>query len=400
LAKKRVILATKQESDQADQEELFSKLDPDWEITEVSDGTKAIAAMKESDIDAVICISELDDMPSHELLKKIRDLHPETVRFLLSAKSDAGTQIISLPYVHQMIPADCKPEVLKAMLDNSVRLRGLLADEGLRQRVSRISSLPVLPEIYNELTAELNKENSSLNKVAGIISRDIGITTKLLSMVNSVFFGLRQRVENVEQTINLIGYEIVKNIVLSAGLFNQFPEQEVSGYSVRSIYENSMFVGAKARLIGNTFGMSKRVTEESLLAGMLYDVGKLMMITTFKPEFEAAAKLSKEQSISPFQAQQKLLGASDASLGAYLLSLWGLPDQIVEAVAYHYTPHEIPSPTINAVTAVHLAFATDYDESANIRDEKLSVIDMEYLKSLGLANQLAGIRGLCLGAVV
>jgi len=218
-------------------------------------------------------------------------------------------------------------------------------------------------------------------------------------MVNSAFFGLQNYIESPAHAVNLLGLDAVQNIVLAAGVFDQFEDPKLPGFSLENIYKRSMAVGAGAKFLATTFGLMRRLTDEALMAGMLHDVGKLVMLSHFQGELQESVRLSESESMSLHQAQKEILGCNDAEIGAHLLSLWGLPDSILEAVALHYSPSISPSPIMNVLTSVHLAFALDYDLINKIRDPELSVVDMDYLDKLNMSNQLDSLRNISQGAM-
>ncbi len=143
------------------------------------------------------------------------------------------------------------------MLNNSFRLYQLLSNKELRDRISSVGSLPSQPEIHSQILKELKTDNTSVKKVADLISKDVGITAKLLQMVNSAFFGLPSHVESVQHAINLLGLDTVQSIVFSAGVFSQFKDPKLPGFSFESIYSQSVSVGAKAQLIAHAFDLDR-----------------------------------------------------------------------------------------------------------------------------------------------
>jgi HD-like signal output (HDOD) protein len=214
-------------------------------------------------------------------------------------------------------------------------------------------------------------------------------------MVNSAYYGLQAQVRSLTQAINLLGLDTVKNLVLAAGVFKQFSGLTVSGYSIDGIYDNSMKVGKNAKTVSTAFGFTPGKVEEASTAGMLYDIGKLILISHFATELKDSSELSKGKSIPLCQAEKEILGASDAEIGAYLLSLWGLPDSIVEAVALHYTPGETSEPMLNVLTAVHIAYALEQTMGSDANPPEYSIFDTEYLSKLGISKEIEQLRNLC-----
>jgi putative nucleotidyltransferase with HDIG domain len=297
---------------------------------------------------------------------------------------------------HQYVTKPCKPQTLEMMLQNSLGLRRLLTNEALHSRIAKIGSLPSPPAIYNQLVGELQSETANMQKIANLIRQDVSITAKLLQIINSAYFGLPTHVESPLQAVNLLGLDTVKSVVLTAGVFSQFDDPRLPEFSIDQIFNHSIAVGTSARHFANAFGLERRQSEDSLMAGMLHDIGKLVMLTEFKEELSLALKLSERESIRFYEAERRIFGVTHADIGAHLLSLWGLSDSILEAVALHATPNLAPSPMVNVLTAVHLANAIDHDQRSLTNDPMSTYADMAYLKGLGIAGQLPFLRTLCL----
>jgi HD-like signal output (HDOD) protein len=377
---------------------LSEELRGEWDSTVVSRGDEALKAMKKGSFDVVISELNMPDMSGAQLFQKVAEQNPGTVRLVLTDDGDGVVALQAAGHVHQCIARPCEPETLMKLLRNSMGLRELLANDGLHARIASITSLPSPPELYCKLVAELQKEDVSFSKIAVLIRQDIAINAKLIQLINSAFFGLRNPIQSTHQAISLLGMDMVRSLVLAAGVFDQFVDPGVLGFSVESIYARAMTVGSRARQIANTFGLRKHHIEDSLMAGMLHDVGKLVMLTQFPEELQQAAKLAKEESTSLHEAVEKVIGICDTDIGAYLLSLWGLPDSILEAVALHCQPAKSPCPMKNALTTVHLAYALDCDEKNHVTDDESSAVDMEYLRELKLDDQLPNIRDFALAA--
>jgi putative nucleotidyltransferase with HDIG domain len=227
----------------------------------------------------------------------------------------------------------------------------------------------------------------------------MSITARLLGTVNSAFFGLSNRVEAPYQAINILGIEEVKNLVLAAGVFNQFNELPQSGISIEEIYHQSLIVSKGSKLLATALGLDSTQIESAYLAGLLHDIGRLVLLSQFQDEYLSATKLAENNSIPWYQAMEKTIGVNHAAIGAYILSQWGFPDQIVEAVAFHLQPSQIRHPTIDILTCVHTAVFLNNEDVINCKDEIVSSVDTQYLNELGLMEQLAELHGLCLAAV-
>ena len=275
----------------------------------------------------------------------------------------------------------------------------LIQDPALRERVAAIHDLPTLPETYGKLTTELGKADVSMSRIAAIVTSDAAITAKLLQVANSAMFGLRTPIESVLQALNMIGVENVRGIALAAGAYQIEVSAKIQGYHPHEIYGRAVNVGTKSRFIAYSFGLKRQEVEDALIAGLLHDVGKLILLTNFSTEFEKSIHMSKQDSITLHRAQEQILGADDASIGAYLLATWGLPVKIVDAVAYHYTPSKSGNASLDANAAVHLAWASEHDRQLRKGDSTPSAFDRTYTDALGVTNQLSSFVGLSPEAV-
>ena len=397
---KRILLVGKDKNSSGDLMKLQAVLSDGWEISTTDNGNDALTAMDKTPFDIIVTEMQIPGISGVELLKETSERHPSTVRYMVSEQGDKTAIIQSAGYVHQLVPSPVNPQDFRKLLENSLGLRRLLSDQTLCDRVAAIRSLPSPPDLYTKLVTELKSDTASIAEIADLIGNNIGIAAKLLQMVNSAYFGIPNRVDNISHAINLLGLDTVQSLVLSAGVFSQFEDPKLPGFSIDSIYDRSTIVGAKSRLLAHAFGLNRRITEDALLAGMLHDIGKLLMLTSFQSELREALSLAGTKSIPLYQAEYEIMGVSDAAIGAYLLSLWGLPDSILEAVALHYMPREIPNPLLNATTAVHVAYATDLDENNNVKKDEDSAADIDYLQKIGIADQLPNFRYFCTGAVV
>ncbi len=400
MSSQRILLVECQTASNNDMEQIHKQLAGDWDSKVVFSGKEALEEADKATFNIVICRMQLSDISGTDLLKSICSKNTATLRYMMiDNEVDRSTLHESWSVVHQFISSPCKPESVVSIVNDSIKLHNFLSNKKLCDRIAAVGTLPSLPEIHEKLVDELKDENTSIQKIADLVGQDIGITAKVLATANSAFFGLRSRVENITQAINTLGIDTVEGIVFAAGVFGQFENPNFPGFSLESIYNRGVAVGTKARMIAHAFGLNNMLTNDALLSGTLHAVGQLVMLTSFKDEFSEALELANKESIPFHEAQMKVLGVTDAAIGAYLLSLWGLRDTVVEAVAWHYKPSEAAAPIISPLTAVHLAYATDLDGCNNIKKNETSAVDINYLDALGISGQLESIRSLCTSAL-
>lgn len=376
---------------------MLHKMRDEWEMEFAEGGKDALQLMQEKHFDAIVSDMRMPEMNGAELLTQIKDNFPEAVRFILSGHSDNELVIKSIGCTHQYLAKPCDPASLVASLNNSFALRNLLGREELLAQLSKVSSLPTLPDTYQQLLAALADDNSSIDDVASIISKDVGMTTTILHMVNSAFFGLPRQVENPQRAVSLLGMETIKSLVMMAGVFKQLKVEPLHGLSIEGIYSHCLDIGVKSQKIARHFDLEKRVVDDAFMAGTMHDIGKAIMLMYLREELEQAFQVAEKEKLSLFDAEMAIHGITHAEIGAYLLSIWGEPDAIVEAVARHHQPGATENPALNALACVHLANALNHDEGNYDTIKRANpALDSEYVNAVGFADQVDELRELIL----
>ncbi|MEW5961503.1 MAG: HDOD domain-containing protein, partial [Chloroflexota bacterium] len=265
----------------------------------------------------------------------------------------------------------------------------------LRELISRLETLPSLPTLYSQLLGELESPDPSTTNLAQLVSQDMGMSVKILQLVNSAFFGLRQHIPSSTQAVLLLGLDTMKILGLSVQAFAHFDRAQLETLGLASLWNHSVSAATLARQIAHVEGGDRRLLDYAFTAGLLHDVGKLVLVTLLPAEYTQTWQRVVEQGEPLLATESELLGATHPQVGAYLLGLWGLPRPIVEAVAWHHHPPEHTADQFSLVTAVHVAnvLACELAAAAPIRAG--FDIDRGYLDRLGLADHLPVWREIC-----
>lgn len=216
------------------------------------------------------------------------------------------------------------------------------------------------------------------------------MSVKILKLVNSSFFGMRRQIQTPGQAVNLLGGDVVKALVLTLGVFSQFDNHVVPGFSLQGVMHHSLEVANLAKSIALSQSDDKHLHNEAYLAGLLHDVGKLILIDQFEKPFKEVVRKSRDEHLRLDLVEREAFGVTHAELGAYLLGLWGLSDNIVEAVAYHHRPADCPASQFTALAAIHIANGLCTDRLEDISES--CGLDSNYIESLGLTSQLDEFR--------
>jgi HD-like signal output (HDOD) protein len=327
----------------------------EWDLFFAGSGNEALGLLSKKNIDVVVSDMHMPGMDGICLLKEIRSRFPHIVRIALSGQMEETMILQASRVVHQFLAKPCNVELLKLTIYRTCKLRDILSNSRLRQLVSELETIPSLPSLYLEISAELESEDASMEKIGRIISRDVGMTTKILQLVNSAFFGLNHRIASLSQAVNLLGLNTIKSLVLSVQVFGQFSSEAVKRFSLNTLMKHSLSTGLIAAAIAKEETRKIQVTEDAFLGGMLHDLGKLILAHNLPQCYELVLDTAKAGDIPFYQAEQQSYGVTHAEIGASLMLLWGMDDTIVEAVALHHDPSLCIAETFCPLTAVYAA---------------------------------------------
>lgn len=336
---------------------LLKALRPDWVVRFASSGREAMQTATQMRPDVLVTELSMPTDNGVDLLKAVQKMQPEAIRIVLSSEPDAQAETVlrATQSAHRFLVKPCKGEVLIAHIEQAAELRKILSSHELREIIGGIPYLPSLPTLYHELVAALESPLIAVADIGDIIARDVSMTGRVLHLVNSAFFGLPRQVSNPREAAVMLGINVLKSLVLYVKLFFAAPDSIIPGLSLDELWAHSSMTARFSRDIAKDLGASGRVQEDAFLAGMLHDVGKLLLLDQPNYLRRVARMQSSEENISFAEAEYKEFGASHAELGGYLLGLWGLADLVVEAVACHHRPSQISGELSPVLLSTHLA---------------------------------------------
>jgi putative nucleotidyltransferase with HDIG domain len=359
-----------------------------WEASFAPDGDTALLLLSATPYDVIVSDLRMPKMDGASLLNAVRERWPGVVRIILSGQAELEESLRTVPVAHQCLLKPCDPEMLRNAIGRATSVSELLNNKLLAGIVGSVQDLPVMPRSYLELRNTLANPNYSLKKVVQIIEQDVGISAKILQLVNSAFFGLPKEVTSVHMAVTYIGAEMLQNLVLSAEVFHVFEKgKELKGFSFEDLHMHSQLTAKIAGRLLPAYPMR----DAAIVAGLLHDIGKLVLATRSPQHFARSIQESNVDKIPLYQAEQRLMGVTHAEVGAYLLGLWGLPAPVVEAVANHHVPGRIPIAALDHVGTVHIANALANQHPVYppvVEPLPSQPLDAEFLNGLKLADQI------------
>jgi HD-like signal output (HDOD) protein/ActR/RegA family two-component response regulator len=358
-----------------------------WETTMAPDGQTALTLLTESVFDVVVSDMQMPGMDGIELLTEVRKLYPQITRIIVSGLSDQAAAASSLNCTHLFISKPFDLKTLTSALNRIYSLDAYLKDEKLRQLAGRLRTLPSFPAIYLEIVKAVESPHSGIDDIAEIIAKDPGITVKLLQVANSAAFGLLETVSDPVQAVQQLGLSTVRSLTLSAQVYSSFNCRPLKNFSADALWTHLNRCADLAGRIMRCERADTGDTEDAYTAGMLHDMGQLMLADSLPDEFEKALLLAEAEKILLQDAEIRIFGATHTGLAAYLFGLWGLPAPIIEAVAFHHTPEKSDLKAFSPLTAIHVANALCLDPASEN-------LNLAYLAEIGCADRLKTWRSL------
>jgi len=356
-----------------------------WRTQFAASGMAALALL-EADGGADVIVSDIQmvGMDGVALLARVQERWPTTIRVVLSGYANPSIVARATTVAHRILAKPCRVDELVAVVERSCVLHHLTEEAEQYRITAGAMTLPSAPGLYMEITRVLADPTTGPDDVAASIERDPAMTAKLLQMANSAFFGIGREVNRVRNAVVYLGGDTIKALTLSAEAVGKLAPTGVRGFSIDHFQRHATLVAGIAAAI-----LPKGVAQQdAITAALLHDIGELVLITDDPQRWQRLIEQAHERGVPLHQVEQEVQGVTHAATGAYLLSLWGLPDGVVEAVAYHHQPSAVSAPVLDAVAAVHIADALAHEvESGSVGDPRPR-LDDAFVDRLGVRPQL------------
>lgn len=220
--------------------------------------------------------------------------------------------------------------------------------------ISKINSIPTLPTVACQVIEITADPNSSADDLAKVVTPDISLTTKLLKMANSPFFGAIRRVTSLQHAITVLGFKEVRNLIISAVIFESFMKAEKMGnYDIGKFWKHSFVCGLAAKVIAADL---KKASNEFFVAGLIHDIGKLVIYITSPHDFLKLVETAKHLKLKfkAFEAEKEIVGMTHDEVGMRLLKKWLFPESLLTAIGFHHRLQETDKRSLLPVV-VHIA---------------------------------------------
>ena len=203
--------------------------------------------------------------------------------------------------------------------------------ESIRRRVEALKNVPTLPGVFEKISRLIESSSTTAEDVANIISSDQALSAKILRVVNSVFYGFPGRISNLTHALIILGFDVVKGLVLSTSVFDMMLAKGFHG-----LWEHSLGCAVTAGVIARK--TNDPHPEEVSIAALLHDIGKVILKIELSKESSRIDQAVLEKQISTYEAEEEILGFNHTTVGNWLCQEWHLPNKLSDPITYHHRP--------------------------------------------------------------
>jgi len=359
----------------------------EWNMLFAESAKVALKILRQEKVNVIVSDMKMPEMDGASLLEQVAKNHPDVIRIILSGHSDKEYIARTAGVAHQFLNKPANVETIIKIINRTFLLKDYLGHSFLCTYITSLKTLPSLPELYQEIVQKMHSPEVSIHDIAKIIAKDPGMSIKILQLVNSAFFGLGHKISNINNAVVIIGLETVKAMVLSIDIFSQFEQRKIkaSNFSIQVLQKHSFEIAELASYLAELENAPKSVIDDCYLAGLVHDVGIMILEQNFSEKYINVFNLI-EQGMDSQTAERQVFGTTHSAVGAYLLGIWGLPDIIVEAVAFHHEPSQSNCNEFCPLVAVYAAnmLLDMHTSSSNDKAIETSKLDRNFLKQAGV----------------
>ena len=319
-------------------------------------------------------------------LETLQKEFPHVIRVLVTDVLTDDLVLMTNMLVHVLLEKKPLEETLKRLFLKAERLRYLLKNQDLIKMINSFNNLVVLKPQHLELLQHINKHDSSTKEISKLMEKNIVLSTKVLQVANMAIFATTEMIKTVSNAVIFLGLDIIRALIINMQVFS-FDSGKTNLFRHLALLErHCQNIAEYAKNIARHFDASLVMQNNCFTAGLLHDIGKLVMMDKVY-NWDSIQKLANVNGLIIWKAESAFLGTTHAHVGAYFLGIWNFPDDIIDAVAFHHDPSSTENYTISCLTFVHIAEAMMKNNQVASLEEFEKQLDIDYLEKLGIKEQ-------------
>ena len=367
--------------------DVTQALGPGWDACSVACEADALAQLEQRPFDALLADFNLGSPDASELLNQALLKSPETIRFLLAYEPDLALVAAKVEGSPQILPKPIEPDSLKSRVEEAVA--GPESSEAGTEPINGLSASPTVPPIYAEVLKAIESPGVTSAQVGAVIARDSELTAEVLKLTDSSYLGLPRNITEPVAAVESLGLPTIKALVLALQFLAEHRRLKASYLSLDQLWAHSISVAQIARDLVLFETKDRVLAAQALTAGLLHDLGKVVLATNFDDLYGRVHSLARKQPVSLWDVEKEMFGANHGEIGGCLVGMWNMPTAVVEAAALHHEPPLGEQQELTPLAAVHIANVLEHQlRTANQDFLVAPVINTPFLSELGLLQRL------------
>ncbi len=226
--------------------------------------------------------------------------------------------------------------------------------EDIRLAIRDINNLPTLPTVVVRIIEVAQDRGANAKQLAEIVSNDQSVFARILKLANSAFYGFSRQITNITQAVVVLGFDTVKSLALSISAFDSLAKfSHQTNFDREAFWVHSIGCGMVAKTIGKEIGLRESGT--LFVAGLLHDLGKVILDTYFREQYDVAVQEMIQAGRSTADVEIEMLNIDHAEVGGWLAARWKFPEILVSPIAYHHNPGAANEAHLQSTLIIHLA---------------------------------------------
>ncbi len=328
--------------------------DTDYEVYIAESGKVALELLAENEVDLVITDMRMPYMDGYELLSEIKKLYPRIIRIILSGYAEESSIFkailhnIAKFYILKPWNNEKLLEYVKQLFDTEDQLKS----KEILLMINNLEKLPTIEASYQSILSMIENDDDIVD-ISFEIEKDFSISTKLLQVANSAYYGLQTG--SVKHAAVYLGLQNLKNLIYSTSIISSMSTDCIPcRQNLDMLWEHALMTNKILHYLYEAF-MRKKLPESASSAGLLHNVGCLVLSQNFNEEYESLISQAHSESVCLTEMERRSFQMTHQEVGGYLISWWELPFPIVESALFHHRPFDPSVLNKELVTAVHIA---------------------------------------------
>lgn len=364
-----------------------------WDMTFVESGREGLKILEKKEIDLIISDMCMPEMDGATFLRAVRKTYPQTIRTILSGHSGEALTLETLKPAHKFLHKPCPSEKIIDWVNKILFFRQILPNMELRSFLNGIGVLPSQPLFFPLILEAIAQDKPQ--KVGATIAFDVNMAANIMKATLNAFFVQPVSLPTLEEAAKALSLDLLFELVSSKNIFASYNDSFSLDFPVDAFWRHCLRTAEYAKAIASLESSDPLFINQCYLGGLFHDLGKFLLHSHYGQEYIELLKETTDQNKDVFQMELANLNCCHGMAGAYLLGIWGLPLEIVEAVAFHSRPSRMKKYTISPMCIVHVANAFDHIFFQTSKNDPLRKLDMHFLQQTITKTKLQAWRYAC-----